>query len=255
MDFSGRMTTRERWMNGRGFSSAAPFLVLLSVLLGGCATSQQAMDEDDPLQPMNRAIYDITDAVDKAILEPVAQTYADYTPELVSSSVTNFFDNLSYPSVILNDILQGKILQGFEDTGRFIVNSSFGMGGLFDFATGVGIVKHDEDFGQTLAVWGMSDGAYLFLPVYGPSSVRDAPGEFVDGLVNVLSLADAAFFWPLAVLEIIDTRANLLSATRQRDELALDPYIFTREAYREQRKYKIYDGDPPLDDYDTLNGK
>ena len=240
-------------MKSSGKHAATIMTLFFFVLVGaGCATTQYADEESDPWQGMNRGVYGFNDALDKSILEPVATAYVDHVPEGIRNSITNFFDNLGYLNVILNDFLQGKFTQGGEDIGRFIVNSTLGIGGLFDLAGPLGMPAHEEDFGQTLAVWGSEEGAYMVLPLLGPNSVRDAPDLAVSAVTNVTFLAGTTFFWPFTVVDVINTRANLLPATRLRDQSALDPYVFTREAYRQRREYLIFDGDPPLDDYEEL---
>jgi len=166
------------------------------------------------------------------------------------TAVSNFFDNSTYMNTVLNDFLQGKGQQGFLDLMRFLINSSLGIGGLVDVATSMGFERHDEDLGQTLATWGVSKGAYVVYPFYGPNSTRNTP-DFIT------ATATDPLFWAgfvlapyittaIAVLKYVDERALLLSASDMRDELALDPYIFTREAWRQRREYLIYDGDPPV---------
>jgi ABC-type transporter lipoprotein component MlaA len=165
--------------------------------------------------------------------------------------VSNFFDNATYLNTVLNSFLQGKARQGFSDFARFIINSTVGVAGLADVASSMGLEKHQEDLGQTLAVWGLSQGAYIVYPFYGPNSVRNTP-DFVT------ATATDALFWasfvlaptvsiPLAVLKYVDKRSRLEEAANMRDELALDSYIFTREAWRQNRQYLIYDGNPPED--------
>ncbi len=230
---------------------ALAVVISLGALSAGCASSPEAREDGDPLEPMNRGFHGINTGLDDLILRPIAETYVDYTPEPVRTSVSNFFDNASYANVFLNDFLQGKFSQGFSDIGRFLVNSTVGILGLFDPATGMGLERHDEDLGQTLGVWGAGEGAYLELPFYGPNSVRDAPDIPVSTYTNALFyISEAAVTIPLAILGIIDTRAQFLTATRVRDESALDAYIFTREAYRQRRVHLIYDGDPPLEEFD-----
>jgi phospholipid-binding lipoprotein MlaA len=243
-----------------------PTIVLLLVcaaLLTGCATTRpndqrvdQTIDSIDPNEKTNRKFYNFTDAVDRNILAPVADVYIKYVPNPMQRSIGNFYDNLAYPNVILNDFLQGKIRQGFQDTLRFLVNSTIGGGGLFDMASPMGLVQHDEDFGQTLGVWGVKTGSYLFVPLIGPSSYRDAPGIPVSMFSNVLFFAGTvtsmAVTGPVAILGIIDKRARLTGPMRIRDEAALDPYLFVREGFLQQRKHLIYDGDPPPESYDDL---
>jgi phospholipid-binding lipoprotein MlaA len=223
--------------------------IALVVLLTGCA-STQSTDPSDPYESMNRSFYGFNDALDRHFFKPVAQGYVDVTPDPVRTGVTNFFDNVGYLDTMANDLLQGKAGQFLQDTGRFIINSTLGIGGLFDPATSMGLKEHDEDLGQTFGVWGAGEGAYLTLPLFGPSSFRDAPGLATAMLLNPLTYLNPVVTFPLQFVNAVNTRANYLEATRIRDEAALDPYIFVREAYRQQREFKIYDGNPPGDDFD-----
>jgi len=233
-------------------------LLLCILILQGCSTlpKQDVADTDpiDPHEDINRVSYDFTDKVDRMIFEPVVDVYVDYVPEAAQRSIGNFYDNLSYPNVVLNAFLQGKVKQGLSDGLRFAVNSTIGMLGLFDMATHMGLEKHDEDFGQTLAVWGFDSGSYLFIPILGPSSERDVIGVPVTVVTNVLFYAGyvvgAPVFVPLTVLGAIDKRARLVGPMRIRDQAALDPYLFVREASLQQREFLIYDGNPPLKLYD-----
>lgn len=223
----------------------------------GCASTPKSTDPDlDPIDPhekINRASYDITDKVDRAVFEPIVNAYIDYVPNAAQRSIGNFYDNLSYPNVVLNSFLQGKMKQGAQDTVRFFVNSTIGMFGLFDMATHMGLQKHDEDFGQTLGVWGVNPGSYLFIPFLGPSSERDVTNIPVSLFTNVLFYAGLVvgsyFAAPLTVLGAIDKRARLAGPMRVRDEAAIDPYLFVREATIQQREFLIHDGNLPLDLY------
>jgi len=234
--------------------------VLLSCLAGGgCATTPGSATEGnaaernvDPIEPANRMFYQINEVLDQMLVMPFAQVYADITPDPMRESVSNFFSNLGYINVILNSFLQGKADQGWSDTSRFLINSTLGIGGLFDVATDMGFPQHEEDLGQTLAVWGAEQGAYLYLPVAGPRSVRHAPDVVTSTLTNPLFYITSTVLYPVTALGIISKRAELLEATRLRDEAALDPYIFTREAYLQRRNYLIYDGNPPLEGYDDI---
>ena len=218
-----------------------------ATLISGCASTP----DGDPLEPINRGFHGINDGLDDFVMRPVAQAYVDITPEPVRASVSNFFDNVHYPNVILNQFLQGKFSQGFSDIGRFLVNSTLGIGGLFDPATGMGMAEHDEDLGQTFGVRGMGEGAYMELPFYGPNSLRDVGDVPVSTYTSALFyVGESAVTIPLGFLSAIDSRAQLLSATKIRDESALDTYIFTREAYRQRRTHLIYDGNPPLEEFD-----
>lgn len=218
----------------------------LLVAVSGCANTPPYEDISDPLEPVNRVVDKFNNKVDRAVLKPTAQAYEKTVPQLARASVTNFFGNLGEPVVIVNDLLQGKPRQGVADTGRLLVNSTLGVFGLFDPATQMGLGKHDEDFGQTLGYWGVGEGWYLVLPILGPSTVRDGVGMAVDYQVDPLAQHDEVRERnALGALNLIDTRARLLSATKVRDTAALDPYLFTREAYRQHRWDRIHDGNPP----------
>jgi phospholipid-binding lipoprotein MlaA len=227
------------------------------IIFQGCATTSKNGDQDlDPIDPhekINRASYNFTDSVDRMVFEPVVNVYIDYVPSGAQRSIGNFYDNLSYPNVVLNDFLQGKVQQGLQDSLRFFINSSVGLFGLFDMATHMGLKKHDEDFGQTLGVWGFNTGSYLFIPLLGPSTERDVTGIPISVFTNVIFYAGyvvgSSFLAPITVLGAIDKRARLSGPMRVRDEAALDPYLFVREASLQQREFMIYDGNPPLDLY------
>ena len=220
-------------------------------LLTGCATMQSADPEvsnNDPFESVNRPIYRGNDFIDRRIARPVTEAYVSYTPQPIQNSVSNFFDNVVYPNVILNDFLQGKVTQGLEDLGRFLVNTTFGFLGVWDMATPLGLEAHDEDFGQTLGAWGMDESIYLMLPFIGPSTVRDVPNLGVSTVTNILFYVSSPYVVPVALLGFIDLRARLDEAVTFRDETAVEPYLFTREAYLQHRKFLIYDGNPPVDD-------
>ncbi|MDH5233202.1 MAG: VacJ family lipoprotein [Gammaproteobacteria bacterium] len=234
-------------------------IIILSFVMvfQGCATvpKEGGYEESriDPLEKINRISYNITDSIDRTIFEPVVDVYIDYVPDAAQRSIGNFYDNLSYPNVIINTFLQGKFRQGLGDGLRFIVNSTIGMFGLFDMATHMGLEEHDEDFGQTLGVWGLDTGAYIFVPFLGPSNNRDLTSIPVTVVTNVLFYAGYAVgvtvLGPLTILGAIDRRARLSGPMRIRDQAALDPYLFVREASLQQREYLVYDGNPPLDVY------
>jgi len=234
-------------------------LLLYAMLLSGCATMSPGdrgsqttpnVDPIDPYENINRKFYNFTDTLDRHILKPVANVYIEYVPSPLRRSIGNFYDNMSYPNVVLNVFLQGKVRQGFEDTLRFAVNSTIGLFGLFDMATPMGLAQHDEDFGQTLGVWGVNTGAYLYLPFHGPSSSRDISSIPIGMVTNVLFyVGSAAIFAPIGVLGIIDKRARFSDAMIIRDQAALDPYLFVREASLQQRKHLIYDGNLPPESY------
>lgn len=222
--------------------------VVLCALLTGCAGMPG--EPADPWEDNNRAVFRFNDRLDKALFEPAARAYVRITPQPVRAGVSNFYDNITYLDTVLNDFLQGKGRQGFADAGRFLVNSTVGILGIFDVATPMGLEEHDEDFGQTLAVWGSGEGDYLVLPLLGPSTERDAPSWLVGSAANVLVYAvEAPALFPLSVLRGIDSRSRARGAFEFVDLTALDRYTFVREAYRQRRTYLIYDGNPPLVDF------
>ncbi|MCY4221037.1 MAG: VacJ family lipoprotein [Thiotrichales bacterium] len=224
-------------------------LVVGTIVVAGSGCTTTAMITDDPRDPWegtNRTFYAFNDVIDQAVLAPVADLYLKL-PDGLRNSIHNFLDNAAYPGTVLNQLLQAKFEPAMEGTARFVFNTTLGIGGLFDVSTGFGLERRDEDFGQTLAVWGVDEGNYINYPLLGPSTVRDTPGIVVGTLTNVLTYVAAL---PLTLLDIVDTRANLASAMKIRDEYAFDPYVFTREAYRQRRTYLIHDGNPPVDAFD-----
>ncbi len=229
------------------------FILGLLLSLAACSgVETKGIDNSDPYENVNRKIYGFNDGLDRAVLQPVAEGYTNITPEPVRSSITNFFDNITYLNVILNDILQGKFDQAMGDSLRFLYNSTLGIGGLFDVSTPMGLARHDEDFGQTLATWGVDQGAYGVLPLLGPDTARNTPNMVTEILLNPLTYVSGGVLIPVTALGLVNTRANLLDETQLRDDAAVDPYSFTREAYLQQREYNIYDGNPPLDGYDDI---
>jgi phospholipid-binding lipoprotein MlaA len=231
---------------------AAVAVLSLGLGLAGCASNPA--DPNDPLEAKNRDVDAINNHLDRTILAPVVTVYIDAVPSGMRQGVSNFFDNLEEPNNMLNDLLQGKVGDAFTDAGRFVVNTTIGVGGLFDAATSMGMERNDEDFGQTLGVWGTDEGAYLVLPLHGPSSVRDVFQYPVAYVTHPFTYIDIGWVGvPLTALSVLDTRARLDSAIRLRDASALDSYIFTREAYRQRRIDKIYDGNPPDDAFDNLD--
>ncbi len=226
------------------------------IVLTGCAgtpSTDRGVSGHDPLEPVNRRMHRFNDFIDERIAQPVTEAYVSYTPRPIRNSVSNFFDNVVYPNVILNDFLQGKGMQGLEDSGRFLVNSTFGFLGIWDMATPLGLEAHDEDFGQTLGAWGLGEGSYLVFPFIGPSSTRDAPNLGVSTVTNVLFYVASPVVVPVALLGFIDKRTKLEEAVTYRDATAVEPYLFTREAYLQHRNFLIYDGNPPIHDDSFLD--
>ncbi|MEK7223689.1 MAG: VacJ family lipoprotein [Pseudomonadota bacterium] len=212
----------------------------------GAANGEQDTSRD-PLEGFNRAMYTFNDKFDRYLLKPVAKGYRAIMPKPVSKSISNFFGNLHDPGIMLNNLLQGKPGQAASDLGRFLVNSTVGIAGLFDVATKMGLQKHNEDFGQTLAVWGVGDGPYLVLPFFGPSNMRDGPSLIVDWETYPPNhMEEHSTSDKLYVVEVIDKRAQLLDASDILEQAAgQDPYVFVREASRQSRRSQIYDGNPP----------
>ncbi len=231
-------------------------LLLLSLFVFtsiACVSVPGGPEPNDPWEPFNRSMYDFNDGIDKDIIEPVADAYLKI-PDGGRKAIHNFFVNLAYPTTVINQFLQGKFERGFEDTMRFIFNTTFGLLGFIDIAGPSGLARHDEDFGQTFAVWGIPSGNFVTLPVLGPKTVRSALGWPLDFLTKPLFwIETGAEFIAVAGLNIVDSRARLAPAIRLRDETAFDPYIFTREAYLQQRLNLIYDGDPPIQDLEDLD--
>lgn len=235
--------------------AAALFATLLCTLvLGGCASQKVTLTdpERDPWEGYNRKIHAFNTGFDKAIFRPVAKGYDFVMPDAPQRGVRNFFRNLNYPVTLLNSLLQGKMERAFTSTGRFLMNSSIGLLGFFDVATKVGIPYYDEDFGQTLAVWGWKESRYLVMPVIGPYTVRDFLGRGFYGYFHPISYAirEHNNYWPL-VADLISLRAELLPLQADIDAAA-DPYVLVRDVYLQNREFNIYDGDPPAPDYDSM---
>jgi phospholipid-binding lipoprotein MlaA len=222
--------------------SLLAFAVVL--LVSGCATTGKT-EMNDPWEGMNRGIYEFNDSLDVAVVKPVAQQY-NKLPAFAREGVTNFFGNLDDVATSLNNVLQGKPVDGVSDLARVVVNSVFGVFGLWDVATPLGLEKHSEDFGQTLAVWGVNSGPYLVIPFLGPSTVRDAPARLVDpGWYLGHKLDNATLSWSLWAVNELQIRASLLKAGEILDTAALDKYSFIRDAWFQRRRSMVYDGNPP----------
>lgn len=229
----------------------------LAFALTGCAGP--GGHPKDPLEPMNRATFRFNETADEYVLRPVAQLY-DKAPLPVKTGVGNFFGNIGDVWIGLNNLLQGKFLEGLSDGGRFLLNTTVGMLGVFDVASEVGLEKHDEDLGQTLGRWGVGDGPYLVLPFLGPSNLRDGLGLVGDFHFDPLQqLEDVGARNSLTGLRFVNQRAALLGTDTAADEAALDKYSYMRSFYIQYRLNQIYDGQPPRvkdpDDEDTANDK
>jgi phospholipid-binding lipoprotein MlaA len=224
--------------------------LLLAGLLSGCATSSG--NPADPLEPFNRAMFGFNDALDVAVVKPVAKGYRAVLPDFMQTGVTNFFSNLEDIWISVNDLLQGKFQQGSEDFGRFLLNSVVGIAGLFDVASESGIDKHNEDFGQTLGTWGVGSGPYLVIPFLGPSTVRDGLGFLVDTQTDLVwRINDVPVRNSAVALRYVSRRANLLDATDLIDQAATDKYAFIRDAWLQRRRNLVYDGNPPREPDDS----
>ncbi len=223
--------------------------VLIASLVGGCASGPNS-DPRDPIEPLNRAVYSFNnDLLDQVLLKPLAEVYNHVVPDPVSERVSCFFSNLGDVVVTGNDLLQLKFSQGLQDGIRFVYNTTFGLGGLFDVATVWGLPKHNADFGQTLGYWGVGPGPYLVLPLVGPRTARDAVGLVTDSSLNLLYQIDpVATRNKVVALSIVDTRSNLLGAGNVLQEAALDPYLFVRDAYLQRRENLVRDAQQPADD-------
>ena len=232
-------------------------VLIISVILGGCAGHQasaqeasssdaapvEVYDNGDPFESVNRSIYQFNFTLDRWILKPVASFYRDYLPRPVRSGIGNFFSNLWEPNTMVNSLLQGKPYKAANSTARFILNSTVGLLGVFDVATPLGVAEEDEDFGQTLAVWGVGDGPYIMLPFLGPSNLRDTGGlvlqyALTDLVPPIFENPEQLF---AAGVRIVDDRVDLLGADETL-QLQVDPYLFLRESYRQASRVAIRDG-------------
>ena len=241
---------KARW-NGRGFNLLLLSVALLVVLgSSGCASRNAVTPAEthDPFEKFNRVMYRVNDVGDRYLLRPVAVGYTWVLPSPIRAGVQNVFSNLLYPVTIANDFLQGKFRQTGRDGARFLLNSTVGLLGIFDPAKRVGLAENDEDFDQTLGKWGLAEGPYLMLPVFGPRTVRHLFGDVVDSpLTPFLSVTNGNLdlthlgIW---VLHQVDNRSHLLDADQQVFE-AFDPYLFVRDAYLQNRRYKAADGNLP----------
>lgn len=232
----------------------AIILAVLVLLMSGCS-SQQVTPTDperDPWEAYNRKIHAFNMGFDRAIARPVAKGYDYIMPEAPQRGVRNFFRNLSYPVTFLNLILQGKFEDSLEATGRFLLNSTVGVLGFFDVASRAGIEEFNEDFGQTMAVWGWKDSRYLVMPFFGPYTARDFLGRSFYGYFHPISyMAREHNNYSLVIIDLITLRAELLQFDEQL-QAAPDPYVMVRDVYLQNREFRIFDGDPPAPDYDAL---
>ena len=223
-------------------SRAAAMLSCIA-LLAGCAA---APSRDDPFEPMNRAAYAVHEVVDGNIVKPIAQAYVDYAPRLVQKGISNFFGNIDDLFSFINGVLQNKPVKAGHDLGRVITNTGFGLLGLIDIASEAGIPKGNEDFGQTFGYWGIPQGPYLFIPLLGPTTVRDGTGWVIRAYTTPIGyipdVPTRNILWGIGYL---NERAQALQAESILDQASLDRYTFLRRAYLQRRQYLVFDGAPP----------
>ena len=219
--------------------------VMAAGLLAGCATSG---NPKDPIEGFNRAMFAFNEGLDSAIVKPVATGYEAVLPSPIRTGVTNFFSNIEDVFIGVNNLLQGKVPEAFSDLGRVVINTTIGLLGVLDMASDAGLEKHDEDFGQTFGRWGVGNGAYVVIPVFGPRTARDTVGLILDSAVDPVGdhkpkgTRNAAL-----VLRVVNKRANLLAADKVVEEAALDKYSYMRDAYLQRSRNLIHDGNPPRD--------
>ncbi len=227
-------------------SLSASAAIAGALLATGCATAPQATSRSDPFEPFNRAMYAINEPIDRDIIRPGIRAYIETVPRPLRQVVTNFNNNIEDFFSGVNGLLQGKPEKAGHDFGRVIVNSSFGFGGLIDFASDARIPRGEEDFGQTFGHWGIPQGPYLFIPLFGPTTVRDGSGFAVRVAASPTQFIPS---WEvrdtLRFMSYVDARAQALEAQGLVDKAALDPYTFIRRSYLQRREYLTYDGQPP----------
>lgn len=217
--------------------------VIACLAMGGCASLPSGKpDPRDPWERFNRASFKLNDALDRAVLRPTTRAYVKVTPRVIRTGISNFFSNLETVTTLINNALQGKGRAVGQDTARLLLNSTLGLGGLFDPASAAGIERNDEDFGQTLGAWGVKSGPYLMVPFLGPSTLRDTLARVPDRYADpVHYLEDDSTRFMITAVEVIDLRAGLLSLDKQLEE-SFDRYAFVRNAWLQRREYKVMDG-------------
>lgn len=225
-------------------------IFFLSFMLNFSAMAEEGID---PLEDINRPIYEFNAVVEKTVLRPVTKVYKSQVASELQSGVGNFFGNLNDVTTLTNQIAQFKPIESVETLGRIVVNTVFGLGGLFDVATEVGLTTDDEDFGQTLAVWGVSQGPYVVMPLLGPSTLRDAPGVYVDlnSPANMINKTHGLGALSVNAIHVIDNHVELLPIIELLEK-SDDPYTTMRSAYLQKRNFDIHDGDPPVAEDDEF---
>jgi len=230
----------------------AALLALLSLTLSACTTTgSRSSEASDPLEPINRVAHNFNEDLDRALLRPIARGYARVMPEPVQIGVSNVFFNAKYPVTMVNNALQGKFVPAFSDLGRITLNTTLGIGGLFDPATAIGLERYDEDFGQTLGAWGVPSGIYVVVPFLGPYTLRDGIGSIVDDFAEPRSyLEDDSTRYGLWTGDKFDRRVRLLDADAVLDRTG-DSYAFIRSAYLQRREFLVKDGVTTGDDLEA----
>jgi phospholipid-binding lipoprotein MlaA len=219
-------------------------LLAITFAMTGCATT--GAPRSDPWEGMNRAVFDFNEGLDRAVLKPVATGYQKVVPEFARNAIDNVFGNIGDAWSAINQLLQAKPQQAIEMGFRFTINTVFGFGGVLDIATEAGLERRSEDFGQTLGRWGLGPGPYVVLPVLGPSTLRDTTALTLDLQAQPSALLqERRDRFGVAALQIISTRAKLLSTTRTLDDIALDKYSLVRDGFLARRRNQVYDGNPP----------
>ena len=224
-------------------------LFITFLLSSGCATLEGPANPDDPFESFNRSMFAFNEGVDKYAFKPAAKGYDFIMPSFASKAVSNFFSNVDDIVVFFNQLLQAKFSAAAATSARFVFNTTFGLLGLIDVASEMSLPKHNEDFGQTLAVWGLDSGPYVVLPLLGPMTIRDSAGLAVDWTYFDPIFDRQTLRQSLLTLTVkyIDIRAGLLKAGNILDETVPDKYSFLRDAYLQRREFLIYDGNPPDD--------
>jgi len=232
---------------------------LALLMLAGCATRppaddpealQEFRENNDPFEPTNRVMFEVNEVIDKAVLQPIAEAYRDLLPKPVRSGIRNVLGNLRTPTILVGDLLQGNVTRARETLGRFIVNSTIGIGGIVDVGRRYDVHGHSEDMGQTLAVWGVGEGFYMFVPLLGPTTARDLTGFAIDVYTNPQSLIGQGqildvWNYTRIGMTVIDTREALLEPFDMVRKTSLDPYSTLRSAYRQRRTFEILNKDGP----------
>jgi len=232
---------------------------LALLMLAGCATRppaddpealQEFRENNDPFEPTNRVMFEVNEVIDKAVLQPIAEAYRDLLPKPVRSGIRNVLGNLRTPTILVGDLLQGNVTRARETLGRFIVNSTIGIGGIVDVGRRYDVHGHSEDMGQTLAVWGVGEGFYMFVPLLGPTTARDLTGFAIDVYTNPQSLIGQGqildvWNYTRIGMTVVDTREALLEPFDMVRKTSLDPYATLRSAYRQRRSFEILNKDGP----------